>query len=239
MKMTDIKTGNSTDVKQAGQDVQRRWMNTAIVLLVILILSQIINTDIFNAKAFEFENLPVSIKSGSEADYSQDPYNHHIPPISEKILNQIITDFPATGSPQDRMATLQVVLSTPVPTMKPGRLWPANFTPTQQLSHPTIVAGKSTSTLAKTPFITATRNLPSSPTVVFIYSTSTLSVSPPAAIQLPPTVTPTDQPTLSNTPVTIKPTKIPKPTKPIEPTKIPKPTKPIDPTKTPKPVKTK
>jgi len=84
---------------------------------------------VFRASASGSDSLPVSIRAASQADYSRDMDVLPIPPISEDILRQMIMDMPATGNPQDRMATLQVALSSPVPTMTPDYLLPATITP--------------------------------------------------------------------------------------------------------------
>jgi hypothetical protein len=224
--MTAIRAETNLDGKRAGKDILRRWINNAaflLILLFFLFLWQIISLDIFNTKAAGYDHLPVSIRAGSQADYRQDPYSHSIPPIRENILNQIITDFPATGSPQDRQSTLRAVLSTPVPTMTPDHLLTAVFTPTFPAHLPALITISPTSPGQTIPLPTATGFLPNTPTATYSYSTATLSV-PTATSTLNP-----DKPTK-----TPKPTNEPNPTKPPKPTDPPKPPKPTDP---PKPTK--
>jgi hypothetical protein len=214
--MTGIKTGTSSNVKRAGHDLQRRWINIAIVLLFLLFLlflSQVTNLDPFNTKAIGFDSLPVSIRAGSEADYRQDPHNYIIPPISDKILNQIITEIPATGSPQDRMGTLQAVLLTPVPTMTRDRRLTATFTPSLPPLKPTFIAYSPTSAAFTMLVPTATRDLSLTPTVTYTYWTSTLPEPTSTSTPQPATMTPTPTATSTNTPIPSNPTKSPKPPK--------------------------
>ena len=117
---------------QKGEETSHLYIYIPIFLLILtslLFFSQLINLDIFIPKANKFDTLPISIRAGSVADYSKDIHSIVIPPINEAILNQIITEFPATGSAQDRMGTLQADLLTPVPTMTPDRSLPATNTP--------------------------------------------------------------------------------------------------------------
>ena len=95
---------------QKGEETSHLYIYIPIFLLILtslLFFSQLINLDIFIPKANKFDTLPISIRAGSVADYSKDIHSIVIPPINEAILNQIITEFPATGSAQDRMGTLQ------------------------------------------------------------------------------------------------------------------------------------
>lgn len=111
----------------------RRMSTVAVVLFIgsfILFLCQITSFPLFAAEASGMDSLPISIRADSEADYSADPRASVVPRISENILNQIIKEMPATGSPQDRMGTMQAVLLSPVPTMTPDLRYPATATPT-------------------------------------------------------------------------------------------------------------
>ncbi len=95
---------------QKGEETSHLYIYIPIFLLILtflLFFSQLINLDIFIPKAKKFDSLPISIRAGSVADYSKDLHSIVIPPINEAILDQIITEFPATGSAQDRMGTLQ------------------------------------------------------------------------------------------------------------------------------------
>ena len=237
--MPAIKAGTSPNLKQAGQ---RRWINIAILLLVLLFLVffiQILNQGLFNGNNVGFASLPVSIRAGSTADYSQDSHNYSIPPISENILNQIITDFPATGSPQDRQGTLQAVLLTPVPTMTLEQRLPAALTPGFPTPIPTRIAYSPTSPGFIPPLPTSTRFLPLTPTITLTYWTPTLPVPSATITPLPPTITstPLPPPSTSTPTPTITSTPRPLPTSTPVPPKHEKPTKEPKPTKKPKPPK--
>lgn len=187
--MAEIKSGNPSDVKRAGKEVPRTINYIVLILLILLFLCWFVNLNIFVSKVVGVESLPGSIRAGSKADYSQDKRNYLIPPINEKILNQIITENPATGSPQDRLGTLQAVLANRVPTMTPDLL--SQATSTQTVPRPT-------STLfVKGPTPTAFATL---------LPTATLIFQPSPTITIPP------NPTFTSVPS--RPTKRPKLTKP-------------------------
>jgi hypothetical protein len=200
-------------MKRPATDVPRRWRNQAVVLLLVtllLFLFQIINLEATSARASEGNRLPVSIRAGSEADYSQDPRGYTIPPINEDILNQIITEFPATGSPQDRIGTLRADLSTQVPTMTPDLHLPASFTPT--LMGPIFTRAALTPTAFTTPVRTATPYLSLTPVFSATFLTPTPPVFTSTATPQPPTLTATPQPpTLTATPQPPTRTATPKP----------------------------
>src|SRR5690349_24940384 len=102
-----------------GMNASRRMFNLAAVLLVfsfLIFVCQLADLGTIRAKANGSQSLPVSIRANSQADYSAEARPSSIPPIDKNILQQIIWDLPATGAPQDRMATLQVALLSPVPT---------------------------------------------------------------------------------------------------------------------------
>ena len=144
---------NSASTHRATAHKSRRAFNVAVFLLLLsflLFLCQLINLGVFKAAASGSDSLPVSMRATSQADYSRDLHALTIPPISENLLRQIITDIPATGSPQDRMATLQVVLSSPVPTMTPDHRFTVTFTPTRTIVPFPSRTPTSTPTLLKT-----------------------------------------------------------------------------------------
>jgi hypothetical protein len=189
--------------KQTGEETSHLYIYIPIFLLILTLLLffwQLINLDIFTPKTKRFDSLPISIRAGSVADYSKDLHSIVIPPINEAILNQIITEYPATGSAQDRMGTLQALLLTPVPTMTPDRSLPATNTP---YSSPTSL---STGTVNPLPSPTATYPVPTSTPQPIITSTSVppTRVTSPVPTNIPPN--PTDKPIPTNKP---KPTRNP------------------------------
>lgn len=184
---------------QKGEEISNLYIYIPIFLLILtslLFFSQLINLDIFIPKANKFDTLPISIRAGSVADYSKDIHSIVIPPINEAILNQIITEFPATGSAQDRMGTLHADLLTPVPTMTPDRSLPATNTP----------ISLSTGTVNPLPSLTATYPVTTSTSQPIITNTSVppTRVTSPLPTNIPPN--PTDKPVPTNKP---KPTRNP------------------------------
>jgi hypothetical protein len=109
-------------MRESEDSMKSQWrgLNTALILMSIsasLFLVQIFSSGVFGASPTGEDSLPVSIRAISQADYSRDSNTFLIPPINGNILNQIITNIPATYSAPDRIATLQADLSSPVPTM--------------------------------------------------------------------------------------------------------------------------
>ncbi|MBI5352095.1 MAG: hypothetical protein HZB50_05610 [Chloroflexi bacterium] len=228
------KDNNSVSIHQATEYKSRRVFNIAAILLLLsflLFLCQLINFGMFKAKASGLDSLPVSIRAASQADYSRDMYALSIPPINENILRQIIVDIPATGSPQDRMATLQVVLLSPVPTMTPDSRLPVTFTPTRTIEPlpsrtpsqlPSRTPSKTqmptfsfTPTESFTPTKTFTPTRTSTPTKTATNTRSpapipTLTFSP--TVTLTATVTPTSAPTATVEVPTDTPISTPTPT---------------------------
>ncbi len=196
---------HSASVHQATEHKSRRVFNIAAILLLfsfLLFLCQLVNFGMFNVKASGHDSLPVSIRAASQADYSRDAYALSIPIISEDILKQIIADMPATGSPQDRMSTLQAALSLPVPTMTPGGFLPATITTAQTIQPVFSRTPASIPTLPKTQIptsiLTPTKSfIPTkalTPTPEFISTntvTHTLIYTPTQIFTPTNTVTPT------------------------------------------------
>lgn len=188
------------------EKARQRWdriLNNRIILLFflfLLFLIQVLDLISLSAQANGGNSLSVSIRAESQADYSHDWQTFNIPAISEQILNEIIQDLQGTGSAEDRMATLQSSLMSPVPTMTQSSQ--QNVQPT-----PTLVFPTSTS--------------------VSISPTPDASVAPPATATLYPTSTPTFVPANTNTPYDPppSPTPVPQKTKKPHPTQRPKPTK--------------
>jgi hypothetical protein len=202
--MTAKITSSVTEGEEGRENSPRRLIlipTILITLLVLLFFCQLIYLDMFRPKTNEFESLPVSIRAESVADYSKDQSNRVIPPISVNIINQIITEFPATGNPQDRFGTLQADLLTPVPTMTRDRRLTTTLNPTltHQTFTPMIVI--STATQITTPQSTET---------LFLQPTSTLYIQPTSTnfyFTSTPRPNPTTPPDVLRTK---KPTKTPK-----------------------------
>ncbi len=194
----------------------RRMFNLAAVLLVfsfVIFVCQLVNLGTFPAKATGSQSLPISIRANSRADYSSEPHSS-IPPIDENILRQLIWDLPATGAPQDRLATLQVALLSPVPTM------------TTDPRLPTSAAMVTTATSAKitpaAPILRMTYVVPTQhvfPTSTTAYTYPTYQPPAPTSTRGPvqstrtrtptPGITPTNTSTTTGTPTasaTITPT---------------------------------
>ncbi|MBL8102968.1 MAG: hypothetical protein JNM02_10590 [Anaerolineales bacterium] len=225
---------HSASVHQATENKSRRVFNIAAILLLfsfLLFLCQLVNFGTFNVKASGHDSLPVSIRAASQADYSRDAYALAIPIISEDILKQIIADMPATGSPQDRMSTLQAVLSLPVPSMTPDGFLPVTITAAQTIqpvfsrtpaSNPTLPKTQiPTSILTPTKSFIPTKALTPTPEYISTNTvTHTLTYTPTQTFTLTntatstgtytPILTPTAIPIETNTPtVTATPTDTP------------------------------
>jgi hypothetical protein len=211
--MSQSNNDNSALMRQTTEHKSRRLFNVAAVFLLLsflLFLCQLINFGMFEATASESDSLPVSIRAAARADYSRDMNALPIPPISEDILRQIIMDIPAKGNPQDRMATLQAVLSSPIPTMTLDHLLPTALTPTRTISPPPSRTTTQIPTLQKT----------RTPTSVF---TSTKFYTPPKTSAPTRTSIPTKTATSTRTP-TPTPTFTLLPTATLAATNTPTPT---------------
>jgi hypothetical protein len=197
MSMRDI--SNSASIRQATEYKSRRVFNVSAILLLLsflLFLCQLINLGASTASASGLDSLPVSIRATSQADYSLDTQALPIPPISENILKQIITNIPGTGSPQDRIATLQIDLSLPVPSMTPVYRLPVTFTLTRTIGPlPTRTPSQ---TPNRTPSKTRTPTSIFTPTITF---TPTRTLTPTRTFTPTRTLTPT--PTSTRTPTSI------------------------------------
>ena len=211
--MEEITAGpSSTAQEKTGRRL--RLAGILVGLSFLLFLCQLLNLNTSHAKAnsSELGSLPVSIRANSQADYSADPHTV-VPPVSESILDQIIRDIPATGNPQDRMSTLQVALSSPVPTMTPDVRFPATTTPTLLLPTSTGVQASSTSPVTVTPPVTVTRYVSPTPTVTYASSMNHSSQPTATKTAIPsrtststrtqtPTATASPTATMSQTPTT-------------------------------------
>ena len=183
--------------QQTARAASRRMFNVAACLLVLsfgLFLTQLVNFGTFHAKANGADSLPVSIRATSQADYSGEPHASSIPPIDESILRQIIQDVPATGAARDRMATLQVALLSPVPTMTADYRLPATNTP---LSTVTGTSPASAAPTARVTFVVPTRFI--APTSTTVYSYPTYAPPVPTSTRPPKQATRTRTPSSTST----------------------------------------
>jgi hypothetical protein len=169
-----------------------------LVLSFLLFVVQLINFDTLNASANSRDSLPISMRASSLADYSRDTDRLIIPPISGRILYQIISDEEGTGNSDDRILALQNSLASPVPTVAYNFQVPVTSMPTLTLPTPT--------SLTASPALPVTLTAP--PTATFYFQPTPTA----AQLVLPPTSTPSP-----------KNTKRPKPTHPPHPTRKPKP----------------
>jgi len=192
---------------------QWRGFNAALTVMIIsapFLVLRIFGSGFFVTGSNGEDRLPVSIRATAQADYSQDSQNFAIPPISENILNEIITNVPATYSAQDRMATLQANLSSPVPTMT-IHAQAGTTTPTLFLQTPADAVTSPTSTNWIPPTATATPRVQSTPTTapentprptLPIPTATTLPTLVPTNLPLPtlPPLLPTNPPLLPTLP---------------------------------------
>ncbi len=191
-----------------GLNASRRMFNLAAVLLLfsfLIFVCQLVSLSTLHAKANGLQSLLVSIRAGSQADYSSELHPSSIPPIDENILRQLIWDLPATGAPHDRMATLQVVLLSPVPTMTADHRLPGTSTPVATAASANVT---SSPPAVRMTFAAPTRFVLPASTLAYNYPTypSPVSISPketrqPAKARTPtPGVTMTSAPTLTLAP---------------------------------------
>jgi len=186
---------------------QWRGLNTALTF--VLLSAPFFVFQIFGSGTTGESSLPVSIRAASQADYSQDSQTYKIPPINENILNEIIANVSATYSVQDRMATLQADLSSPVPIMT---IIAPSVTPTPTLlpqtstrtvtGIPTNTGTLATTPTALTPTATATPRVQTTPTTASTNTTQPtpgLPTLPPSLPTIPP-ILPTLPPILPTLP---------------------------------------
>lgn len=219
--MRDSET--STLLQQVARNGPRLNPNTTMTLMLIsapFFLIQLFSLGLFSAKSDGTDSLPISIRATSQADYGRDPQGFVVAPISENILQQIIADIPATGDPQDRGATLQADLSSPVPTMTLNSQSLVTPTPTLVLPTTTGEAASPISPTSITPIRTVTPHTSTTPTTP---STNT----PYPTLSIPTVITTSTNLSLPTIPPLL-PTSLPLPTvPPVLPTNLPLPTVPL------------
>lgn len=188
---------------------QWRGFNTLLTVLFIsapFLVLRIFGSSFVGPSLSEDDLLPVSIRARSQANYSQDSQAFTIPPINEDILNQLITNVPATYNAQDRMATLQANLSLPVPTMTSNAkaLTPYPTLPPQtQTSMVTLPVPLASPTLMVTVTATAVPENTARPTLAVPTVTavpSSTRLPPPTNSPLVPTIPPVLPTILPNLP---------------------------------------
>ena len=184
-------------MEQVTEHGQRRVLYFILTLLILLVLffAQLLSFGSKNSSEGGQNNLPVSIRASSQADYSQGTSTLVVPPVNENIFQQIIMDLQGTGSPEERASTLEVSLSMPVPTMTLNPLIPTSTLPP---STPTVAAS-ATPQASITSQVTGTVQIQATPTSTLVYATPS-----PSASALTPVTQPTKKP---------KPTQKPRPTK--------------------------
>lgn len=169
--------------------------------------------------------LGVSLHSPMRADYSADPRGFLVPAVNLNLIGEVLRQQPVNGAPvdpNDPLATVVIVLQTPVPTVTPqfastnAALQP---TPTEPLA-PTATLGVGETPLATlastaTSRATATSTRPAASTV-----TQPPPTQGPTVTQRPPTSTPRP-PTQTSQPPTA--TQVPPTNTPVLPTNTPVP----------------
>lgn len=181
---------------QVMTDKKQRRFPFVIFWLLLLgsFLFQIVDFGASDVEEDNWARLPVSIRASSQADYSRDSKAFLVQPVSENIFEQIIHDLQGTGDPQDRISTLEVSLSVPVPTMTPNSQMPTvlPFTATSSIPN--------SATPQATPSFAVTNTVVTPTPTVTLGSNSPTPVAPPAT-SIPPATKKT------------KPTTRPKPTR--------------------------
>lgn len=196
---------------QGLREYSPRYLKVSVVLLIVSILLLFVQLVlwIFSTPAEQSgEQLPISIRSSSQADYERDLNDFFIAPVSLDILNQIITDMPATGAPQDRIATMQAGLSTLIVTSTPSAQFHGTSTPASPATSTTRVTPTPTVASASTTVSTSAATVTTPPLLP--------TLSPLLTTNLPlPTSPP--MPTVPLTVPTLLPTSLPLPTLPLLP----------------------
>jgi hypothetical protein len=182
-------------MEQLVEQKQRSVLFVVLLLItLVLLMVQFLGFRLMISSKKGRTNLPVSMRASSQADYSQDAVGVVIPPINENIFQQIVQDLQGSGSSLDRISTLQVSLSMPVPTMTLNPQMPTGTLPTS----PPNSLGSVTPLVTVTPQATNTL-MTQTPTGTPIYSPTPTSSAAPT-----PFPSPTRKP---------KPTARPKPTR--------------------------
>lgn len=192
--------------ESSGQKRSALIVLLLMLVLIVLFFVQLLGFVPSDEQDKGWSRLPISIRAGSQADYSRDADRLSVQPISNNIFEQIIQDLQGAGSLDERMATLQVSLSMPVPTMTLNPQMP-----TSTIS-PLLTITSSSVFGTTTPQATASLSV-----------TNTVPVSTPTSTPVSVAASPTQQ----------VPGSVPNPTKKPKPTQRPMPTQRIYPTKKP------
>jgi hypothetical protein len=223
------------------------WLLGLLLVLLLLFFVAAIFLDLAGVP-----NVPFHMHSDLAADYSKDPLALQLPVMRLDVVQDALDDLGAPDGNQ-QVATLQIILSTPAPTVTPAAgaiVTPvapgATGTPAPQptlrptKADPTVTPGVVVVTLTLTPGATPTLAITATlpPTSVFATPTPTRRATLPAT-QANPTAThantprPTD-PAPTQPPATVPPSSpTPRPTDPPA-TSTPRPTNPPA-TSTPRP----
>ena len=140
-----------------------------MLIMLVLFLVELLGLGSLATSGKGRTNLPVSIRAGSQADYAQNA-GTRIPPINPYIFQQIMQDIPGTGSPEERVSTLQASLSTPVLTMTLNPKMPTSAIPSSALNGfgsttPQATASIQVTSASVTPMPTSISTYSSTPTV--------------------------------------------------------------------------
>jgi hypothetical protein len=231
---------NSKSVWKRIQSRIGGWDLPVLVLWAVTLfcIGPFVLLQVFSSSG-RYGEIPVSIHSQSEADYSQDPRNRNVPVISLNILRDLMLG----GEDLEEITFLQTLTATfrppeDTPTPQPTGTLSPQSTPTSTPSQDEPVDG--------TPTIFPTAPAPIDPTQP-VRKTDTVPTDPPAPTTESPKPSSTTQvptsPTTQAPPTTESPKPsetTPAPTKVITPTVIIPPTKvtPSPPPPTPKPTDT-
>ena len=111
------------------------WRNFILVILAFGLA--ILGWSLLNparAQAISLGQMPISVHSAFEADYSADLRGYAVPAVSIDLVEQVVQDESGSGDAEEQIRKIRESLKTPVPTLKP----PANEpTPKQPTSEPT------------------------------------------------------------------------------------------------------
>ena len=172
------------------------WRN--FILLILAFGLAILGWFMLNparAQAISLGQMPISVHSEFEADYSADLRGYAVPAVSIDLVDQVVQDEAGSGDAEEQIRKIRESLKTPVPTLKPPTNEP---TPKQPTSEPTTRPTREET--SATPEVTETTN----PTVPVVYPTATATEEEQPKPKKPtrtPTATekPTELPTATQT----------------------------------------
>lgn len=145
--------------------------------------------------------LGVSLHSPMRADYSADPRGFLVPAVNLNLIGEVLRQQPVNGAPVDPnepLATVVVVLQTPVPTVTP-QFAPTSGGPLPSPTEPLLPTA--TLGVGETPLATLASTATSRATATSTRPAASTATSGPIATQSPPTSTPRP-PTATSAPPT-------------------------------------